>query len=212
MNIHSFLLIFEKEKNECSFIIAYIWNMNKKELILRSVLKLVNKEGFYHLNMKKIAAESGVAAGTIYLYFQGKEEMINAIYEQVISEFNQQVLNAYQEDADFKSNFEALLTAATLFYIEHEDKFSFIEQFTFSPFLFKENKKQNFTILLPVYKLLDMGIKAGILKNKPLEILLAIIHGSMNTMIKLHYSNKYELKDEKNMKNYIDTIWECIKT
>ena len=37
--------------------------MDKKQAILKSVLKLVNREGFYHLNMKNIAKEAGIAAG-----------------------------------------------------------------------------------------------------------------------------------------------------
>lgn len=185
--------------------------MSKKDVILNSVLRLVNKEGFYHLNMKKIAQESGLAAGTIYLYFKGKEEMINAIYEQVLNEFHSAVLDAYSDSADVKENFINMFSSATDFYMNNEDKFSFIEQFTFSPFLFKENKRQNFNLLLPLYKLLSTGIKDGVLKKLPLEIMISIIYGSMNTIVKLYFSNKYDLSEKKNKQKFINSIWESIQ-
>ncbi len=79
--------------------------MDKKQAILKSVLKLVNREGFYHLNMKKIAQEAGVAAGTIYLYFKGKEDLINALYGMIVNEFNQKVLEGHSDDKSVRDNF-----------------------------------------------------------------------------------------------------------
>ena len=57
--------------SECSFYFV-ILNMDRKKAILKSVLKIVNREGFYHLNMKN-CQEAGVAAGTIYLTLKAKK-------------------------------------------------------------------------------------------------------------------------------------------
>lgn len=184
--------------------------MSKKEAILKSVLRLVNREGFYHLSMKKIAQEAQIAAGTIYIYFEGKEHLINDLYRMCVASFNETVLSVYREDAPIDENFRILLTAAIDFYIQHPDYFSFVEQYTYAPFLFKENQEENFVLLLPIFKMLQKGKEAGILKDALEQILLANVHGPLNTMIKLHLAKKINLKDQMIKAQFVNLCWQNI--
>jgi AcrR family transcriptional regulator len=184
--------------------------MDKKEAILKGVLKLVNREGFYHLNMKKIASEAGVAAGTIYLYFKGKEDLINALYAMVVKEFNSYVLAGYQEERSVKENFYEMLDNAVQFYLTDSDRFSFIEQYTYAPFLFKENQEENFLLLLPIYKMMREGVRQGLVKDIPEAVLLSLIHGPMNTIIKLHLAHKTDLNKKGARQKFYDAVWQAI--
>lgn len=184
--------------------------VDKKSAILKSVLKLVNRQGFYHLNMKSIATEAKIAAGTIYLYFKGKEDLINALYSMIMQEFNTYVLASYDEQKSVKENFYAMIRDAVTFYLKHPDHFSFVEQYTYAPFLFKENQEQNFALLLPIYKLMNLGKKEGIVKPIEDSILLSIIHGALNTIIKLHLAKKTNLKQEATQKEFYDAVWFAI--
>lgn len=184
--------------------------MDKREAILKSVLKLVNREGFYHLNMKKIAQEAGVAAGTIYLYFKGKEDLINALYAMIVAEFNQQVLEGYDDNKPVKENFYAMMSKAIDFYLDQPDNFSFVEQYTYAPFLFKENQDENFLLLLPIYKMMREGKSAGIIRNIPDAILLSLIHGPMNTIVKLHLAHKTDLNKKGARQKFYEAAWEAI--
>lgn len=184
--------------------------VDKKSAILKSVLKLVNRQGFYHLNMKSIAKEAGIAAGTIYLYFKSKEDLINALYAMIAEEFNQAVLNSYEEGKVIKDNFFKMLNAAAEFYLVNPDQFSFMEQYTYAPFLFKENQDQNFSLLLPIYKMMSLGKQEGTIKNIDDAILLSIIHGSLNTIIKLHLAKKTNLKSEEKRTEFNQAVWSSI--
>lgn len=184
--------------------------MDKKDAILKSVLKLVTRDGFYHLNMKKIAEEAGVAAGTIYLYFKGKEDVINALYKLIVTDFNQSVLKAYNEEKSVKENFHNMLHSAVEFYLSEKDNFSFIEQYTYAPFLFKENQDENFMLLLPIYKMMKQGKKEHVIKNLPDAVLLSLIHGPLNTIIKLHLAHKTDLHKKGAKQKFYDACWEAI--
>ncbi|KAA5534648.1 TetR/AcrR family transcriptional regulator [Taibaiella lutea] len=184
--------------------------MDKKQAILKSVLKLVNREGFYHLNMKNIAKEANVAAGTIYLYFKGKEDLINALYSMIVNEFNQHVLQGYEDEKPVKENFYDMLNNAIEFYLTQPDNFSFIEQYTYAPFLFKENQNDNFLLLSPIYKMMSVGKKEGVIRNIPDSILLSLIHGPMNTIIKLHLAHKTDLNKRGAKQKFFDAAWSAI--
>lgn len=185
--------------------------MDKRTAILKSVLQIVNREGFYHLNMKKIAAEAKVAAGTIYLYFKGKEDLINALYAMVVHEFNSFVLCGFDEKKAVKENFYEMLDRALTFYLKQPDNFSFIEQYTYAPFLFKENQEENFLLLMPIYKMMRDGKKQNLIKQMPDSILLSLIHGSLNTITKLHLAKKTDLNSDKARKEFYDCVWEAIR-
>jgi len=184
--------------------------MDKREAILKSVLKLVNREGFYHLSMKKIADEAGIAAGTIYLYFKGKEYLINALYQMIVSSFNQAVLEGFDRQHTVRGNFYEMLRRALHFYLDDPDYFSFVEQYTYAPFLFKENQEENFLLLLPVYKLMHAGKKQQIIKNLPDALLLSMVHGPLNTIIKLHLAHKTDLHQKSIRRKFYDAVWAAI--
>lgn len=180
---------------------------NKKEAILNGVLKLVNQEGFYHLNMKKIANEANIVPGTIYLYFPGKEALINELYSSISDSFNKTVLSGFSEDASLKNNFYEMMTRALLFYIQSPDKFGFMEQYIYSPFLFKMNKVENFMLLRPIFKMIRQGKKDKIVKNLPDTFLLASIQGPLSIIIKLHLAGKENLNRPGKKKEFLDMVW-----
>jgi AcrR family transcriptional regulator len=57
----------------------------RREQILEAAVKVFARRGFGNATVAEIAEEAGVAAGTIYNYFEGKEELFMSI-PQLISE------------------------------------------------------------------------------------------------------------------------------
>ena len=137
----------------------YFCIMDKKSTILNTVLKLVNKEGFYHLSMKNVAKEAGIAAGTTYLYFNSKEELINELYKQIAQDYRDSIINSYREENSIEENFFEMAGKALSYYVENPDRFSFIQQYTYSPFIFKETQEENFAILGTSSKIPGTGKK-----------------------------------------------------
>ncbi len=53
---------------------------NKREKILLAAQELFSEKGFHETTVEEIAKEAGVAKGTVYIYFDSKEQ----IFEQVV--------------------------------------------------------------------------------------------------------------------------------
>lgn len=60
---------------------VFIMTIEKKELIRQAAVKVIAREGFYNTKTSKIADEAGVAVGTIYNYFNSKDEILEYIFE-----------------------------------------------------------------------------------------------------------------------------------
>jgi TetR/AcrR family transcriptional regulator, fatty acid metabolism regulator protein len=55
---------------------------SKRERILRAAIDVFAKNGYFNAKVAEIAKAAGVADGTIYLYFDGKEDLLTTIFRE----------------------------------------------------------------------------------------------------------------------------------
>ena len=57
---------------------------DKREAILRAAIDVFASRGFFHAQVADVAREAGVAAGTVYLYFRSKDDLLVSIFERTM--------------------------------------------------------------------------------------------------------------------------------
>ena len=55
---------------------------DKRERILKAATKIFAKKGFYNAKVTEIAKKAHVADGTIYLYFESKDDLLIALFDE----------------------------------------------------------------------------------------------------------------------------------
>lgn len=63
--------------------------MKKKEKILMTALNLFNDKGSGNISTNHIAKELGISPGNLYYHFSNKEEIIRALFDMMISEYDE---------------------------------------------------------------------------------------------------------------------------
>ena len=56
--------------------------VDKRDAILRAATKVFARNGFFQSQVADVARVAGVAAGTVYLYFKGKDDLLVSIFER----------------------------------------------------------------------------------------------------------------------------------
>ncbi|MBI4209310.1 MAG: TetR/AcrR family transcriptional regulator [Deltaproteobacteria bacterium] len=64
---------------------------DKRGRILEAAIRVFARKGFYDSKISHIAKEAGVADGTIYLYFENKEDLIIHVFEESVNRFIQHI-------------------------------------------------------------------------------------------------------------------------
>jgi len=59
---------------------------DKRDAILRAAIDTFAAKGFFNAQVADIARSAGVAAGTVYLYFRGKDDLLVSIFERTMTE------------------------------------------------------------------------------------------------------------------------------
>src|SRR5437764_14040971 len=60
---------------------------DKRELILRAATRVFARRGYFNSKVADIATEAGIADGTVYLYFKGKDQILHSIFDRAMAEF-----------------------------------------------------------------------------------------------------------------------------
>lgn len=59
---------------------------DKRDLILRAAIDTFAARGFFTAQVADVARAAGVAAGTVYLYFRGKDDLLISIFERTMTQ------------------------------------------------------------------------------------------------------------------------------
>lgn len=73
---------------------------SRRRQLLNAAAHLLGRAGSQSVSMQNVADEAGVSVGLIYRYFGNKQELVQAVIEDVLHEFSVRVADATQNEAD----------------------------------------------------------------------------------------------------------------
>jgi AcrR family transcriptional regulator len=141
---------------------------NRKRLILKSARTLFFKKGFNKVTVDEIAKSSELGKGSIYLYFNSKEEIYAQILLNDIDNFNSQVsalLEKESSSSDLLSQFSYIYID---FFINDGELFRILMTYMLHPAKMNLTEKLNSQILQAnarsidvIGKILQLGIDSN---------------------------------------------------
>lgn len=82
MNVHSETAAVPVAARRLSAVRPAAAAGDKRDLILRAATRVFAQNGFFQSQVADVARVAGVAAGTVYLYFKGKDDLLVSIFER----------------------------------------------------------------------------------------------------------------------------------
>ena len=113
----------------------------KREAILRAATDVFASRGFFNAQVADVARAAGVAAGTVYLYFRSKDDLLVSIFERTMREAladGQQAVASLRDPAERLRRLARLHLArlgrdrnlAIVFQVELRQSTKFMERFS----------------------------------------------------------------------------------
>ena len=66
--------------------VTRVEKIDKRDALLRAAIETFAARGFFNAQVADVARTAGVAAGTVYLYFRGKDDLLISIFEKTMRE------------------------------------------------------------------------------------------------------------------------------
>jgi AcrR family transcriptional regulator len=183
---------------------------DKQTAILEATLELVAARGFHGTPMSQVAKKSGVAVGTIYQYFPGKEDLISTLYLEVKRRLAQATRAVYSPEDPVHEGFLEIFGTVVRYCVAHPRELSFAEQCENSPLITPEAKAEGLSLAEPVQAFFRRARVENLVKSLPDEVLGAIVAGAVISLAKLHLAAGSPVSDEA-LAAELEAVWDAIK-
>lgn len=203
MNVHSFYLV------RMSLLQT---PTDKNAAILCATLKLLARYGFHGFSIKQIAAEAGVAAGTIYLYFSDRETLIRELHTEIINDFVNAALNDLDTGASLQQQYRTICCNLWHFCLDNpcitHSKLQFDH---LPPDILRSHRSYAWEKLQPVKTLFSQGREQGIIKPLADDVLITLSLEPCIFMARQHLLGVIEV-DTRQLGEIINASWDAIAT
>lgn len=179
---------------------------DKKKAIFKSTMELVREKGFHGTPMSMVAKHAGVAAGTIYHYFESKDQLICELFD-----YAQQQVIAVVEQEDcatipFRECLSNIWMGLYTFYRNNQDLLRFFEQFVNSPYSAARPPLEEDKFYTLLFAFFERGIREGELKDVSPKILALLMHSSILSTAKMTATGRLSL-DSKELEQIRQLLW-----
>jgi TetR/AcrR family fatty acid metabolism transcriptional regulator len=82
---------------------------DKPQQIIEAAVRVFARKGYFTARVSDIAREAGIAAGTIYLYFDTKEDILVTLFREKMAAFVEAVRRAIAEEPDAVTKLRRLI-------------------------------------------------------------------------------------------------------
>ena len=155
---------------------------NKRELILAAAREIFGEKGYHSTTSEEIAKKAGVGKGTIYQYFESKQDIFLQMHMQYLKQYSENVVALIQENSTFEENLRRIIR----YHLDNlQDLIQFGVQFmsrmqtdetkcTENHAVMEEVKKQ---LSVEQYKLFDVAKERGEIIDVDPQLLITCFSG-----------------------------------
>ena len=185
--------------------------MDKRTAILAAALDLIAEQGFQGSPMSQVALRANTGVGTIYRYFDGKDDLLNVLYLEVKRQITGAIVRGYSEDLPATKAFKQALRSIVEFYVENPKVLSFSEQYLSSPLITATTHEEGMRVAEPVSKLFQRAYEQELLKPMPMVLMGELIYGAVMSLAKYFISGQSRDR-HADMDAGVDAIWDMIRS
>jgi AcrR family transcriptional regulator len=155
--------------------------MDRRQALKDSAIRLFVKEGFQQASTARVSREAGVATGTLFTYFDSKDDMINTVYSESKTEmirFVTQKLNT--KDAPQKT-IKSIWKFGVKWALENPNQYRYIQLYEASAYGLTSDENS----LDPIQKLVVSCYQELVDGITPLpnKLLLRIVNSNQHALI-----------------------------
>jgi len=187
-------------------------NISLRDQILNASRNLVIEEGYQNLSMRKIAADIGISATSIYLHFENKDHLVHTLMEISISRLNNQLEEVASQTADPVRRLGDFARTYVDFALSNPSEYQIIYEVNSDQL--SRYPKEKFRKARKGYELLtqtiEEGIEKGVMEEENPRMASYIFWAQLHGVISVVLTKRLDIRIDKDdfIKQAIDHVLE----
>lgn len=177
---------------------------------MEATLHLVSKHGFEGTSTALIAKDANVGMGTLYRYFETKEDLFKEMFiyqrERLLGIILSGIVGG---ETTIYGQFAAIIRALVHHYMIQRTEFEFLQRYSDSSYMKESYLDESAIILAPIAHILSSGGEDFRFRALPTHVIFAMVYGPMISIIQLVHQEKVAMTDEM-LDDIIRSLWSSI--
>ena len=183
----------------------------KREQFLQAALKLFAEKGVQNTSTAVIAKEAGTAAGTLFLYFPTKQDLINQLALNIGKEQSDFIKAILDSDLSSRETFLTIWEGSLRWFFEHREAYKYYQQVRNSKLVDESVIQESNQYFDYFYIAIQKGFTEGALKPYPFELIGEMLFESIVAVMNLIDAQPDSTKHEEYIRSGFEIFWNGIK-
>ncbi|MFA4835186.1 MAG: TetR/AcrR family transcriptional regulator [Dehalococcoidia bacterium] len=180
---------------------------HKRQRILEATGALVMEHGLQSTPMSLIANHAQVAIGTVYTYFDSKQDLVCSLYRQLIDNMTDAVMEGSQTESPVHERFLSYWSRLLDYMLTHQKQASLLLYLTTTPYIDESFREKTSARLVEFHSLIIReGRDTKQIKDISTTIFNWFLYGSMMFIVN-KVLVKQTLTSDKDLNNRIIKMW-----
>jgi AcrR family transcriptional regulator len=168
---------------------------DKRNAILDAATRLFADRGLTAAPTSEISKEAGVAEGTLFTYFQTKDDLINALYREIKLELADAMMSDFPRKKNVGTKLRHVWDRHVNWGIANPKQRKVLAQLTVSEVLSKESRDAGSAPFVEFHAMIRDAIEQRIFRNDvPVELIVKSLAALVEATIDLTVSNRSKAK------------------
>lgn len=156
---------------------------HKQAALIAATLQQATERGLGALSVAAIARQAGVSPGTVYIYYQDKDALLEATFLAVSDRLIDAALAGITRGHDLRSRLHGVWRALFALALSDPRPFRFHDQFVHSSHMHDGLRERNEQRLAPMLEAFERGQREGVLKPIGLELIEAFMFRPIHSLV-----------------------------
>jgi len=158
---------------------------NKRERIIAAAARFFGEKGYHNTTTAEIAEAAGVAAGTIYIYFSSKEDLLVAVFEEFLERHMARLREGVEREAGPEAKLKRLIELGLELMEQNPDSARiFLSQLRQSTAMIKMVAKRSSRAYRDIIEsVLDEGIRAKVFRSMDTRAVASMLFGAFQNLV-----------------------------
>ena len=185
---------------------------DKRENLLNAALGLFAQNGIQITSTASIAKEAGTAAGTLFLYFPSKQELINEVALKIGREQSEYIHTRLDPALPARETFYTIWEGSIHWFLENLDAYKFALEIKYARVIEEEAIRESEKSFTYYFEAIRKGFEEKAIKPYPVEVMGGFLYHNIVAVMEMITNQPDETKNEEIIRTGFEIYWNGIKT
>lgn len=183
----------------------------KRELFLSAALRLFVTNGVQNTSTTQITQAAGTAAGTLFLYFPTKQDLLDALIVKIAQAQAGRVTALLRPELSAREAFFTIWDSSIRWFIENMEAYQYVQQVRDTGLISQRVVEETNQLFAYYYAAIQKGLAEGSITPYPPELIGGILYQQIVAIMNLVRVQPDPARQDLLIQQGFDIFWNGIK-